>query len=183
MEQFCKTAVLPTRLERAVEAVPLAVTNIALMRLVDAIRRNHPEILDRMGVHAVALFLIDPVNLPIMFCVQPMKHGIVECVRRTSACAWDARISGPIAALIAMIHGRLDGDALFFSRDIVIEGDTEAVVTLRNAIDAAEIDLTSELAALFGPLKPLVNGSARIAMRVVERLVGLPLLRDEIQTR
>lgn len=47
-----------------------------------------------------------------------------------------------------MVHGALDGDALFFSRDILIEGDTEAVLALRNAVDDAEIDLAGEIAAV-----------------------------------
>jgi predicted lipid carrier protein YhbT len=37
-----------------------------------------------------------------------------------------------------LLEGKLDGDALFFSRDLVVDGDTEAVVMLRNIIDGAE---------------------------------------------
>jgi predicted lipid carrier protein YhbT len=72
--------------------------------------------------------------------------------------------------LLAMVHGTLDGDALFFSRDITIEGDTNAVLAMRNAIDAAEIDLPSEIAALFGPLGPVARATARVALPIMGRL-------------
>jgi len=44
-----------------------------------------------------------------------------------------------------MIDGTYDGDALFFSRDLVIEGDTEAVLALRNAIENAELNPSTVL--------------------------------------
>jgi predicted lipid carrier protein YhbT len=72
--------------------------------------------------------------------------------RRARPPAHDARIAGPLSAFLAMMHGAEDGDALFFSRDLTVEGDTAAVLALRNAMDDAELDLTEELAALAGPL-------------------------------
>ena len=72
-----------------------------------------------------------------------------------------------------MMHGSLDGDALFFSRDLVIEGDTAAGLALRNAIDDAELDLTVELGVLVKPLAPLL---ARL-LPSAERLSGLALHR------
>ena len=60
-------------------------------------------------------------------------------MRDLSAAAYDARIAAPLIVLLGMIDGTYDGDALFFSRDLVIEGDTEAVLALRNAIENAEL--------------------------------------------
>lgn len=56
---------------------------------------------------------------------------------------------------MGLIDGSYDGDALFFSRDLVVEGDIEAVIALRNAIDDAGVDLVADTAALLGPLGPL----------------------------
>ena len=83
--------------------------------------------------------------------------------------------------LIDLAEGRLDGDALFFSRDLAVEGDTEAVVALRNAVDDAEIDLTADLASMFGPLA----GPARLTINGVAALVSraardLETLRDAV---
>jgi O2-independent ubiquinone biosynthesis accessory factor UbiT len=53
-------------------------------------------------------------------------------------------LAGGLAALLGLVYGAFDGDALFFSRDLVVEGDTGAMLALRNAIDNAEFDLAVE---------------------------------------
>lgn len=52
--------------------------------------------------------------------------------------------------LLGMIDGRYDGDALFFTRDLSVQGDTEAVVCLRNALDDMEGSVADDVAAFFG---------------------------------
>ena len=49
-----------------------------------------------------------------------------------------------------MVDGRYDGDALFFTRDLKIEGDTEAIVCLRNALDDVDGSIAENIAAYFG---------------------------------
>ncbi|HEC14815.1 MAG TPA: lipid carrier protein, partial [Rhodospirillales bacterium] len=61
-----------------------------------------------------------------------------------------------------------DGDALFFSRDLAIEGDTGAVVALRNAVDGAEIDLIEDLVSNLGPFA----GPSRRAIEAARSLFG-----------
>ena len=61
------------------------------------------------------------------------------------------------------------------TRDIVIEGDTEAVLALRNAIDDAEIDMAAEIAALFGPLQRLLATPLRHVLDVAQQLSGVAL--------
>ena len=46
-----------------------------------------------------------------------------------------AQISGPCRQLARLANGEMDGDAMFFSRDLHISGNLEAVVCLRNALD------------------------------------------------
>jgi len=85
------------------------------------------------------------------------------------------RISGPLSAFLGMMHGAYDGDALFFSRDLTVEGDTEAALALRNAIDDAELDLAAELQTLAGPLRaPLAA-----VLTAAERRTGVALHRVE----
>lgn len=86
-------------------------------------------------------------------------------------------IRGRLAAFLAMLHGADDGDALFFSGDLAIAGDTSAVLALRNALDDAELDLTGELAALFSP--PL-DGWLRRALALAARRSGYVLSRQEV---
>ena len=96
---------------------------------------RHPRIFDRLGVHAGKRFGFEPTDLPIAFVLEPrrMNPRVPRCATLPEGI--DARIAGPLSALIGLIDGTYDGDALFFSRDIQIEGDMEAVVALRNAID------------------------------------------------
>ena len=81
----------------------------------------------------------------------------------------DARISSQLINLMALLEGRLDGDALMFSRQLVIEGDVEAVLALRNAIDDAALDLVTEVSLMLGPL----GGPARHILDGVRKsLIG-----------
>ena len=54
--------------------------------------------------------------------------------------------------LLDMIDGSLDGDAMFFSRDLKVTGDTEAVVALRNALDDFEGSALDSVIGSFGLL-------------------------------
>ncbi len=134
----------------------------------------------RLGVQSEKIFLIDPTDLPLAFVLAPKPEAPrLDLVRRENASRWDARIAGPLAALLGLVHGVFDGDALFFSRDLTIEGDTEAVLALRNAIDNEEIDLVAEAAGLFGPLEPLASIPARALATLAGRWSGVSLTRPE----
>ena len=69
-------------------------------------------------------------------------------------------MKGSLAALLALLESRADGDALFFSRDIVITGDTAAVVTLRNLLERDAVDVFATATGLFGPFDGLVRRAA-----------------------
>lgn len=51
-----------------------------------------------------------------------------------------------------MVDGKIDGDALFFSRDLMVEGDTEAIVVLRNSLDDLDVNIFDEMASSWGPI-------------------------------
>jgi predicted lipid carrier protein YhbT len=78
---------------------------------------------------------------------------------------------------LGLAHGRFDGDALFFSGEIAVEGDIEAILALRNALDDAELDLLQEGAAMLGPLSGPAERVMRPAAPLVERYTGLTLTR------
>ena len=54
---------------------------------------------------------------------------------------------------MALLEARVDGDALFFTRELTVSGDTAAVVTLRNILDRETISVLDEASSLFGPLQ------------------------------
>ena len=125
--------------------------NIVLGRLVREIAQNRPEIFNRLEGHHRKWFLIDPANLPVVFCLRPNPlHPVLKACRRWRVPESACRISGSFLTLLGMIDGRYDGDALFFTRDLRVEGDTEAVVCLRNALDDVEGSIADDVAAFFG---------------------------------
>ena len=169
---------LPALLACGARLAPLTPLRIACDRLIANLARRRPRLFERLGEHVTKTVTIDPTDLPFVFRLSPDPDGPrLEVRRNGDAIESDARIAGPLAALIGLVHGAYDGDALFFSRDLVIEGDTGLVVALRNAIDNEEIDLASETAALFGPLAGLVGKPLSRATQLVERLTGVALSR------
>ncbi|MFQ5958423.1 MAG: SCP2 domain-containing protein [Alphaproteobacteria bacterium] len=138
----------------ALRPLPPAMLRPFLAAAMTAIYRRHPDVFGRLKTLGDADFLIDPVDLPFNLLLRPgaappvlAPVGDGDDVGKPTAI-----ICGPLLALIDLLEGRLDGDALFFSRDLVIEGDTEAVLTLRNAVDSGEIDVAEDLLSLLGPI-------------------------------
>lgn len=166
----------PALLAAGLRTLPLAPLSFALTAYAGRVAKNHPGLFRRLGEHSRTRFILDPVDLPITLCLVPDGGGgtpIVRAVRGNAQGA--ARIAGPLAALLGLVHGAFDGDALFFSRDLVIEGDTAAALALRNAIDDAELDLSLEIAAMTGPFAAPVQR----LFAVLERRTGVFLSRPE----
>ncbi len=132
--------------------LPPALLQPFLGAAMHAVHRRHPGLFERLADLEEPSYLIDPVDLPFVFVLRPdpllpelRAYDAAEGIAATAA------IRGPLMALVDLLEGRVDGDALFFSRDLVIEGDTSAVVALRNAVDGAEISLLDDVLSLFGP--------------------------------
>ena len=165
---------------RLLAPLPAGPLSLVLGHLCRGMAERHPGLFTRLGPHAEKRFLIDPTDLPFSFLVRPKPSGPrIEARRSVTAADWDCRIAGPLAALLGMVHGAYDGDALFFSRDIVMEGDTEAALALRNAIDDAEIDLFAEAAVSLGAVGRLAGQRLLPLVRTASRITGVALTRSE----
>jgi len=166
----------------ALSELPLAALQRALASAMALVARNHPRLFERLEGYWDARFLIDPVDLPVVFLLLP------DPARPRLAAAWSAdgveataTIRGRMLRLVDLLEGGLDGDALFFSRDIEIEGDTGAVLALRNAVESEEIVLFKEFADALGPFGipvslvgergPDAVAAARSAVNRLSRLV------------
>lgn len=163
--------ILPSPVAALLSRLPLAPLQPLLAMLLGAVVRRHPGIFARLGEHASKRFAIDPTDLPFTFLLHPLPRAPhIRAVR--AAAGADVRISGPLAALIGLTDGTYDGDALFFARDIAVEGDMEAALALRNAIDDAGVDLIADAAADLGPAASLAEHAARrlfAACQVLDR--------------
>lgn len=131
--------------------MPLPLLQPLLRRIVRHTALRRPEIFDRLGAQKNKRYLIDPTNIPFVLLLSPdPTDPVLRAYRRPCPASYDARIGGTLLTLLDMVEGRLDGDALFFTRDLNIEGDTEAVVALRNALDDVEGSIIESAAEALG---------------------------------
>ena len=133
--------------------LPLAPLQPLLAVALAVMRRRHDGVFERLAELDDPLFVIDPTDLPFVFKLH-LHHQRPSLVasREFSTEEATAIIRGPLPMLIDLLEGRLDVDALFFSRELTVEGDTEAVLLLRNAVDSDEVDLFEDLLSVLGPL-------------------------------
>jgi predicted lipid carrier protein YhbT len=151
--------------------LPLFLLDPVLGRILRRVTAAHPDPFDRLGAHRHEHFLIDPVDLPFMLHLRADPEAPdFRAVDRRRVPPHVARISGTFLDLLMLMDTEQDGDALFFSRDLVVTGNTEAVVCLRNALDDVEEPIAEQVADLFGPAGWLaLNRLRRAAAAAQER--------------
>lgn len=181
----------------------LGPAQLALDALVAALVRRHPQRFERLGELGAASLLVDPADLPVLVVMELGERLRLRLIPRAATGAGPAlpvavaaTIRGRFAVLLDLFEGRIDGDALFFNRQLAFEGDTALVVGLRNAIDGAGFDLRTDLLALLPPVPARVPQPVRRHLEEVgnalvtaagdlSRLVLLPALvrLDQVDRR
>ena len=111
------------------------------------LRRKFPaDVLDRLEGHTFVI-VVEDAGMELRFRVRNRRFvpvaRAVEPVLRFRAVAWD------YASLAAR---EADPDTLFFNRRLVVEGDTEIALLVKNTLDTIDI--------------PRTRGLLRRAMRV-----------------
>lgn len=139
------------------KSLPKTPMNILIGRICDKMVNNHPSIFERLSEIEEKCFLICPTDLPHNISLTIGNMNIDARIDDGLQINNDVIIKGSLLSLLAMLDGKEDGDALFFKRRIIIEGDTEALLTLRNAMDSEDINLKEELLDNFGILKSPLN--------------------------
>lgn len=153
MMKIPSTVAIPARF------VPPFLLTPLVSRIFRQIIRVHPGLFERLGDYVDKRFCFSPSDLPFAFVVEPARPAITV-MRKDAAIESDAAIEGPLVMLLALLEGKLDGDALFFSRDITVTGDMEAMLALRNALDDCNVDLPTDLGKAAGLFAPLVENIA-----------------------
>lgn len=161
-------------------------------RIARDVRRRHPRLFERLGGSGDPVYLVDPVDLPFNVALRPNGgQRNLWVVRPGTSVDATATIRGSLVTLLRLFEGHVDGDALFFSRELVVEGDTEAIVALRNSVDGEGIDLAKDLLDALGPFaKPArhlatLGALAADDMETIRRALVSPLERrlDDQDTR
>lgn len=156
----------------ALRPVPGLVLQAAASFSMAAIHRRHGAVFERLRDLKNANFLIEPSDVPVRLLLSvtlPRPRLTVLTADEDPIVPAAARITGPLSALVDLLEGRIDGDALFFSRVLVVEGDMAAVIALRNAVDGAEISLVDDLSRLLGPFGIPARGLARVGAALYRR--------------
>ena len=145
----------------ALKAMPLSALNALLSKAMNVMITRHRDVFERLNCLDNATFLIDPTDLPFSFLLRPdLESPSLTAVKTVNPDDVTASIHGSFSDLACLLEGSVDGDALVFSRDLIIEGDTEAVLALRNAVDGGNIQIKEDLASTFGPLSIVASKAA-----------------------
>lgn len=159
---------LPVAIQTIAEPLPLVLVQRAAQLALDRVLHRHPRVFDRLGDFAGRAFCFSPVDLPFEFVVRPRARKVTAFPRRRSL-RHDVRISGPLVLLLALAEGRLDGDAEFFGRQVAIDGDMEAVLALRNALENESLDFARDLAPsnrlLRGPVEAILGRAREVLLK------------------
>tara|TARA_R110002072_G_scaffold1114_6_gene9323 strand:- start:2310 stop:2609 length:300 start_codon:yes stop_codon:yes gene_type:complete len=88
------------------------------------LQQRHPKLIDRIGPHTESTFVINPIGCPFaLYLLSDLAHPSFKAVARTRfPDDHEVRIAGKLMTLLRLVDAEVDGDALFFSRDIVIRG-------------------------------------------------------------
>jgi O2-independent ubiquinone biosynthesis accessory factor UbiT len=165
-EQFMN---LPRVVRLLARPMPVAAIQLVAQASLDGVVARHPQLFDRLSEYENRRFAIIATDLGLCFIIVPHSRRL-SVQRDTSAPKADVRIAGSLLTLLSLAEGRLDGDAEFFARGLNIEGDMEAALALRNAMEDCRLDLPTDLASMAGPLRrPVEWGLSRIRSHLLSR--------------
>jgi O2-independent ubiquinone biosynthesis accessory factor UbiT len=152
-----------------------------LSRMIDALmngmRQRHPRLFRNLEQFEPAILHIEPTDTQRRFALAfgggPASLQLIS----SEPALPNARIRGRLEMLLNLLEGRIDGDRLFFSRDIQVTGDTSIIVALRNTLDRENIDLLEDATSLCGPFAGLAQLAITLldgAMRQARARLALP---------
>lgn len=163
---------VPPRLMATAHMVPLPIAARVADLLLQQVLKIHPKLFDRLGDHDRTRFAFIPSDFSFAFSIRPAERTL-RTFRNGSPIAADATITGPLVLMLALAEGRVDGDAVFFARRLLVSGDMEAVLALRNALDDNEIDLVKTAARFAGPMARSVTRAFEIIRTEALKRQGL----------
>ena len=104
----------PAAIATPLNFLPIAVVQRATAAMLAQIMKRHPNMFVRLGEHRNKRYAFLPVDLPFAFMVEPASPAITVS-RKGRLPKTDAAVEGPLFMLLALMEGRQDADALFFS--------------------------------------------------------------------
>jgi len=127
--------------------------------LMSRMGQAHPRLFANLERLDHADVLVEPTDVPHRFVLSFGVTPVSLSVLNSPPSETQAQIRGSLKILLDMLEGRIDGDKMFFTREIGITGNSAVVVALRNTLDREEIDLLDDIASLFGPFASPVRAA------------------------
>ncbi|HUX72440.1 MAG TPA: SCP2 sterol-binding domain-containing protein [Steroidobacteraceae bacterium] len=159
-----------TLLRSAAAVLPRALLGRLANGIVRGLGRTHPRLIANLAALEPAVVHITPLDLPYCFTLRigcsPLTLQIVDHGPNGA----DAGVAASAATFLDLLEGRIDGDALFFRRDLAICGNSSVIVGLRNVMDREQLCLADEIAALLGPLGAPARALARRCDPILDRI-------------
>ncbi len=120
------------RLRRLVERLPVEPPSFVLARVLDRmlLPRLPADVRATLGGRTVEVLVSD---LGLRVRLQLADGGFRVAPARSETAL---RIVAPAASYLRLLRGDDDADRLFFERALVMEGDTEMGLVLKNTLDA-----------------------------------------------
>ncbi|MBD1549722.1 ubiquinone anaerobic biosynthesis accessory factor UbiT [Roseibium aggregatum] len=163
---------LPGFISSLISPLPRAPMEEILSRLIRSLIARRPDLMARLGDTAEVPIAVVPDDLPHAFRLSLDRYNPrVRIVDKEQARDASAIIRAPFLVLLGLLDGTFDGDAVFFSRSLRIEGRMDHVLALRNTLE--EADLTpAEFAGLTGTAADLANRFAGRALDMARYMAG-----------
>ncbi|MES0882536.1 ubiquinone anaerobic biosynthesis accessory factor UbiT [Roseibium sp. SCP14] len=148
---------LPPVVSTLIAPLPRTPMEMLLSKLTKQLVARRPELLRRLGEVVKVPIAIVPDDMPHAFLLSldDTRSSVTICDKNKISEA-EAVVRAPFLVLLGLLDGTYDGDALFFTRDLRIEGKTEYVLALRNTLEDAELS-PGEFFGLTGQSADWVN--------------------------
>ncbi|SDH10419.1 hypothetical protein [Roseospirillum parvum] len=170
--------------------LPFALARRAARPLLDNVARDlAPRLAGRLA-GLTGRVAVMPTDLPYgtLFYVGTGSDGqtalSIDLIDTRHPVEAEARVRAPTSVLLELTHAQgHDGDASFFSRSLIMEGDTSLSMAFRYGLEEAELT-SGELAAMAAPLpgdlgrrlgqalEGLIDAASADASRVQEALLA-----------
>ena len=123
---------LAGRLRRVVERLPVQPPSFVLARVLDRVLlpRLPADVRATLGNRTVEVSISD-LGMRVRLRLAPGGFRVAPSHSETAL-----RIVAPAKSYLRLLRGEDDADRLFFERALVMEGDTEMGLVLKNTLDA-----------------------------------------------
>jgi len=165
---------VPGFVRHLIRPLPRLPLSIFLTSMIRRFAGRNPDVFERLSDYFPISLMVDPIDLPIRFrLLLDGPRSFIDVIANDDSAGTVARVRAPLLLLLGLLDGTYDADALFFSRDLAIDGDTEIVLAVRNAIEEADLS-PAELVGLIGPLAQLFDRAVGNGLGHLRRSLGAP---------